>query len=96
MDKYELVVIVNAAISQDEKDSVSKQTTDYVAKIGGKVINTQLWLDKFKMSFPIKKCPEGTYFLTNFESQRTAIDNLKESLRLNEKILRYAIYNVSQ
>ena len=96
MDKYELIVIVNAQLNQDEKDSISKQTTDYVSKSGGKIINTQMWLDKYKLSFPIKKCPEGTYYLTNFEAQRPLIANLRESLRLNEKVLRYAIFNVGR
>ena len=96
MDKYELVVIVNAQLPQDERDGVSKQTTDYVAKGGGKVINTQMWLDKFKLAFPIKKCQEGTYYLTNFEAPTSAITNLRESLRLNEKVVRYAIYNVNR
>ena len=91
MNKYELMSIVNSHLTQDEKDAVYKQATDCVIKGGGKVINAQVWLDKHKMSFAIKKCSEATYYLINFESAAAAMANIRELLRLNENILRYLI-----
>ena len=67
MGKYELVVIINAQLNQEEKDKVFKQATDGVLKGGGKVINSQVWLERHKFTFRMKKCSEGTYYLINFE-----------------------------
>ena len=91
MNKYELMVIVDAQKSQTEKDEVFKQTTDAINKGGGKIINSQVWLDKHRMAFNIKKKSEGTYYQVNFESLSTNLAKVKELLRLNEEILRYLI-----
>ena len=91
MNKYELMVIVDAQKSQPEKEDLYKQTTDAVTKVGGKVINAQVWLDKHKLAFSIKKKNEGTYYLVNFESETSFLAKIKELLRLNEEVLRYLI-----
>ncbi len=96
MNKYELVVIINGQLPADQKDPIFKQATDYVSKSGGKVINNQVWLDKHKMAFPVKKCQEGTYYLINFEAASAAISQIREALRLNENILRYSFINVGK
>lgn len=91
MNKYELVVIVDSQMAQDQKENVYKQTTDAVTKGGGKVINNQVWLEKFKMAFSIRKCLEGTYYLVKFESLGSAVEKIKQILKLNEEILRFSI-----
>jgi len=91
MNKYELVVIVDATISQEEKEKIIKDACDAVAKSEGKVINSQVWLDKQKFSFRIKKKAEGTYYIINFESPTSAIVKVERILRLNEKVLRSLI-----
>ena len=91
MNKYELMVIIDAQKTQPEKDEIYKQTTDCVTKGGGKIVNTQVWLEKQKFIFNIKKRSEGTYYLVNFESETPAVAKMKELLRLNEEILRFLI-----
>ncbi|MDP2652972.1 MAG: 30S ribosomal protein S6 [Candidatus Omnitrophota bacterium] len=88
MNKYELVVILDANAPQEEKDAVIKETTDAIAKGEGKIINSQVWLDKQRMSFRIQKKSEGTYYVINFESAPSFIVKLRQNLRLNERILR--------
>jgi small subunit ribosomal protein S6 len=60
-----------------------------VAKAEIKVVNSQMWLDRHKMSFPINKIGEGTYYLLNLEAQSSSVAKLQSSLRLNEQILRF-------
>ncbi len=90
-NKYELVVIVNAALSDDEKEKILKQATDAIAKAGGKVINSQVWLEKQKLAFQINKSTEGVYYLINFEGESVVNEKLKDILKLNESILRHLI-----
>ena len=88
MNKYELVVIVNGLLSQEEREAIFKEVVEAVTKNGGKVINNQIWLDKHKITFVLKKCTQGTYYLVNFESAPANIAKIKQNLKLNEKVLR--------
>jgi len=87
--KYELVVIVDAKLTNEAKESIRKEVTDVINKRGGKVINSQVWLEKHKLTFPIKKCSEGTYYLINFGGKSEIINKIRPILKLNEKILRF-------
>ena len=67
MNKYELIFIVDSRLSDAEKSDASKQVTDLVAKLEGKIINSSVWIDRQRMAFPINKAAEGTYYLFNIE-----------------------------
>ncbi len=92
--RYELVVIVDAKLTAESKDTVCKEVTDEINKRGGKVINSQVWLEKHKLTFLIKKCSEGTYYIINFEGEADIIEKVKPGLKLNEKILRFEFIKV--
>ncbi|MCK5178271.1 MAG: 30S ribosomal protein S6 [Candidatus Omnitrophica bacterium] len=92
--KYELVVIVDAKSTNEAKEVIRKEVTDVINKCGGKVINSQVWLEKHKLTFQIKKCSEGTYYVINFEGQSDIISKIRPILKLNEKILRFDFIKV--
>lgn len=92
--KYELMIIVDAKLANEEKETVRREATEIVTKAGGKIINSQIWLEKQKFSFAIKKCAEGTYYLINFEGEGVVIGPVRSDLRLNERILRFAVTKV--
>ncbi len=89
MNKYELAVVVDAALPQEQKDSIVKETAEAITKSGGKLINSQVWIEKHKFSFRLKKSWEGTYYLMNLESPSAAVLPLQKTLRVNERILRF-------
>ena len=89
MNKYELVYIVDAHAAQSTRDEIAKQVADSLAKAEIKVVNSQLWLDRHKMSFPIQRISEGSYYLLNLEAKSSSIAKLHTSLRLNEQLLRF-------
>ncbi|MCR4337823.1 MAG: 30S ribosomal protein S6 [Candidatus Omnitrophica bacterium] len=91
MDKYELVVVVDAALSPDKREHVIKDIGETIVKCGGKVINSKVWLEKHKFSFPMKKRLEGAYYLINFEGKRSGNVELRHLLRVNEEVLRSMI-----
>ncbi len=94
LHKYELMIIVDAKLTEDDKEAVRKQVTEVIGKEGGKVINSHVWLEKHKMTFEIKKRREGTYYAINFEAEAQVIERIKAALRLNEKVLRFLITRV--
>lgn len=91
MRKYEIAIIVDGQIGKDEKDAIIKKVTDAIVKIGGKVINSQIWLAKQKFIFKIKRRTEGTYYLLNVEAQADAVTKIRQALALNEDVLRSLI-----
>ncbi len=92
MNKYELILIVDSQLTEEQKDDIQNQALDGISKSKGKVINAQRWLDKHKMAFKIKNVSEATYYLIRFDSGAENVQKLKEFLRVNENILRFAIY----
>ena len=94
MNKYELMYIVDAHAPQNIKDEIAKQVADSLAKIEIKVVNSQMWLDRHKMSFPIQKIVEGTYYLLNLEAKSSNVAKLQGILRMNEQILRFLTVKV--
>ncbi len=91
MNKYELMIVVKAQLAQDAKDTIYKQTNETVTKNGGKVTGSQVWLEKHKMPFSIKKSFESTYYLVKFEGASDVVEKIKAALKLNEDVLRFLI-----
>jgi small subunit ribosomal protein S6 len=96
INRYELVTILDSKLTPEEKEKIYREATEAVSKGSGKVINAQVWLDKHKFTFKIKRRTEGTYYLINFEADGSAIQKIREALRLNENILRHAIIKATQ
>ena len=94
MRKYELVVIVDAQPTKEEKDAIMKKVTDAIAKVGGKVINNQVWLAKQKFAFKIKRRIEGTYYLVNVEADPSAVIKIRQVLDLIEEVLRFEMIKI--
>ena len=96
MNKYEFVYIIDAHAPQSAKDDIAKQVSDAIAKSGIKLINSQIWLERHKMSFPINKIWEGTYYLLNLEAPASALSKLHGLLRINEQVLRFLTIRLEQ
>ena len=94
MNRYELVYILDAHAAQSAKDEIVKQVNDAIAKSSVKVINSQVWLERHKMSFPLNKIWEGTYYMANLEAPGAAVNKLHGLLRINEQILRFLTVRV--
>ena len=92
--KYEAMIVADAKLSNEEKEAIFKEATEAITKNGGQVINNQVWLERHRMTFRIKKCTEGSYYLINFEDDGSSLAKIRQALRLNEKILRFVLMNV--
>lgn len=96
MVKYELVYIVDARLSDGEKSELARMVADAVAKAGGKVVNAAVWFERQRMSFPLKKAWEGTYYLLNVEGDPAEMAKLRRDLQINERVLRFLIIRVEE
>ncbi len=94
MTKYELVYIVDAHATQTVKDDIAKQIGEAMTKTQVKLVNSQVWMDRQKIAFPINKIVEGTYYMLNCEATSNAINKLQSLMRINESILRFLVIRV--
>lgn len=91
MNKYEAMFIIKPDLSEEEKKNLFHQINDAVVKNNGIVSGLNIWQDKRKLYFPIKKYREGTYLLLNFSVAASAITEIRNTYKLNENILRVLI-----
>jgi small subunit ribosomal protein S6 len=90
MSKYEAMFVLNPDIGKDILDKTLSQIQDIITKNNGSVDEMKEW-GKHKLSYPIKKHKEGSYYLMNFHIGADTISVIKRTLGLNESILRTLI-----
>lgn len=95
MKKYEAMFVVNPDLNEDVKKDLFSKIKDVIIKNNGKVTTADIWSEKRKLFFPIKKYKEGIYYLVSFSSDPKSISNINHEYKLNENILRVLITNVN-
>lgn len=91
INMYEIMLIVDANLANDKKDAIVKAAEGVIAKNGGEVNESTLWMEKHTLTFEIKHCKEGSYYLVKFKAEGSMIAGIQETLRLKDDILRYSI-----
>lgn len=91
MNKYEAMFIVKASLTEEARKVLLAQISDVIAKNGGSVTQANIWSEKRKLYFPLKKNNEGVYYLVNFTLPTDAITKIKGAYAINEDILRVLI-----
>ncbi|MCD6168902.1 MAG: 30S ribosomal protein S6 [Caldisericia bacterium] len=90
MRKYEMMVIFRPELSDEELDAQENLLKESVESKGGKWIETVKW-GKRKFAYPIMKLTEGYYYIYYFYLPGSEVLNLKNEIKLNDKILRFMI-----
>lgn len=91
MKKYEILYIVEAGISDEEKEKAVQAVTSVVENAGGTVVGE---IDKWgvrKYAYSIDYKTEGYYVLMNFEAEDTAPAAISAKLNINKNIVRHMI-----
>ena len=64
MNKYELAVVVNAKLEDEERTAVIEKVKEYVTRFGGTVTDVDDW-GKKKLAYEIQKMREGCLLYTS-------------------------------
>ncbi len=88
MNKYELAVVVNAKIEDDERAATIEKVQAYITRFGGTVSNVDEW-GKKRLAYEIQKMREGYYYFISFESDATAPAEIEARLRIMENVIRF-------
>ncbi len=88
MNKYELCVVLNAKIEDDERTAELEKVKDLVSRFGGNVTDVDEW-GKKRLAYEIQKMKEGYYYFIHFESGAETIAEVEQRMRIMDNVLRY-------
>lgn len=90
MNKYELVLVVNAKIEDEARTAVVDKAKAYVERFGGTVTEVEDW-GKKKLAYEIQHMKEGFYYFIQFEADAACPAELEKRVRIMENVLRYLV-----
>ena len=90
MTKYEMLYIIDSALSDEAKENIVKKFEDLVTKNGGTVESTDRWGVR-KLQYPINYKSEGYYVLMTFEAEKTLVVEIKRIAGITDGIIRRLI-----
>jgi len=85
---YELILITDPDITEDEVSTITNKVTDTITQLQGKVVKVEKW-GKRKLTYKVKKNSKGYYVIFYFMVSPDSLKEIERTLRYNEKILRY-------
>ncbi len=88
MNKYELAVVLSAAITDEERAAAMEKVQGFITRAGGTITNVDDW-GKKKLAYEIQKMSEGYYSFIRFEAETSAPAQVEENVRLMEQVLRF-------
>lgn len=90
MNKYEILFIVKADISEDEVKDTVKTFEKVITDMKGKVLESKD-LGQKHLAYEIKKQVRGYYELLNVECNAAAVKEFDRRALIDERILRHLI-----
>ena len=90
MNKYEMIYILDAALSDEEKEALIAKFEGVVTKNGGVVDKTDKWGVK-KLAYPIDYKTDGYYVYVAFEGDSNLVSEVKRVVGITEHVLRRLI-----
>jgi small subunit ribosomal protein S6 len=90
MNIYENMVILNAAISDEEADAAINKVKEVITGQGGEVLKVDVW-GRRKLSYEIKKQKKGLYVLLFYKAPSPTIKKLEEFYKVFDSILKFMV-----
>ena len=88
MNKYELAVVLNVKLEDEERAAAIEKITNYITRFGGTVTNIDEW-GKKRLAYEIQKMKEGFYYFIQFDGDSTTPNELESRIRIMEPVIRY-------
>lgn len=88
MNKYELAVVLNVKLEDEERAAAIEKITNYITRFGGTVTNIDEW-GKKRLAYEIQKIKEGFYYFIQFDGDSTTPNELESRIRIMEPVIRY-------
>lgn len=90
MHEYELVVVMNPEIAEEDVAAAIERVTSAVTSRGGEVAEVSAW-GRRKLAYPIKRRIEGNYVVSQIRLDPTRTHELEGSFAISDDILRHLL-----
>lgn len=87
MNRYELLTIFSATLTDEEKEAICKKYTDMIEKNAGKLVGINKWGVK-KLAYPINYKKEGYYVLFEFDAEPSLPKRINDIMNIDEAVMR--------
>ena len=88
MNKYELTVVLNVKLEDEERAAAIEKISEYITRFGGAVTGVDEW-GKKRLAYEIQKMKEGFYYFIKFDGESKTPNELEENIRIMEPVIRY-------
>ena len=88
MNKYELTVVLNVKLEDEERAAAIEKVKGYITRFGGTVTNVDEW-GKKKLAYDIQKMSEAFYYFIQFDAASDAPAKLEQDVRIMDNVLRF-------
>ena len=88
MNKYELAVVLNVKLEDEERAAAIEKVKGYITRFGGTVTNVDEW-GKKRLAYEIQKMTEGYYYFVHFEAEAAVPGEVEQRIRIMDNVLRY-------
>lgn len=87
---YELGIIVNPDVGDDQARVIVERITQTIASDEGQVVRVNAW-GRRRLAYPIERHRDGLYFFFDMILDPEATSELERTIRVNEDILRHLL-----
>ena len=88
MNKYELTVVLNVKLEDEERAAAIEKVKGYITRFGGTVTNVDEW-GKKRLAYEIQKSHEAYYYFIQFDAETSAPAEIEKHVRIMENVIRY-------
>ena len=88
MNKYELTVVLNVKLEDEERAAAIEKVKGYITRFGGTVTNIDEW-GKKRLAYEIQKMKEAYYYFIHFESDAETPSEIEQRIRIMDNVMRF-------
>ena len=88
MNKYELAVVLNAKIEDEERAAALEKVKNYITRFGGTITNVDEW-GKKRLAYEIQKMKEAYYYFIHFDAEADVPGEIEQRIRIMDNVIRY-------
>lgn len=90
MNIYESIIILNAALTDEEINASVSRIKDIIVNAGGEVLKTDTW-GRRKLTYEIKKQNKGYYLLLIYKAPPATVKKMEEFFKVSDQVIKYMI-----
>jgi len=90
LHEYELVVVINSEITEEDVPAALDRVTAAVTSRGGEVVEVAPW-GRRKLAYPINRHLEGNYVVTQIRLDPARAHELESGFAISDDIIRHLL-----